>query len=115
MRYTSLQKLNTDRIDYYLLHGLAAESWNKLQDFNVLDFPDRAEAEGKIINTGFSFHGGLSTFKEIIDANDWTNCQIQYNFFDEDLQAGTEGLKYAASKNIAVMIMEPLRGGDIGQ
>jgi len=110
---TSLQKLNTDHIDYYLLQGLDLGSWNKLQEFNVLDFLDRAEAEGKILNTGFSFHGTLTTFKEIIDANDWTNCQIQYNFVDEDLQAGTEGLKYAASKNVAVMIMEPLRGGTL--
>jgi len=110
---TSLQKLNTDHIDYYLLHGLDAGSWDKLLEFNVLDFLDRAEAEGKILNTGFSFHGALTTFKEIIDANDWTNCQIQYNFVDEDLQAGTEGLRYAASKNVAVMIMEPLRGGTL--
>jgi predicted aldo/keto reductase-like oxidoreductase len=113
MLSTSLQKLNTDHIDYYLLHGLAAESWNKLQEFNVLDFLDRAKAEGKILNAGFSFHGALTTFKEIIDAYDWTNCQIQYNFMDEDLQAGTEGLMYAASKNVAVMIMEPLRGGTL--
>jgi hypothetical protein len=109
----SLQKLNVDHIDYYLLHSLAAESWKKLQEFNVLDFLDRAEAEGKILNKGFSFHGALTTFKEIIDANDWTNCQIMYNFIDEDHQAGTEGLKYAASKNVAVMVMEPLRGGTL--
>ncbi|MGZ7115235.1 MAG: aldo/keto reductase [Halobacteriota archaeon] len=110
---TSLQKLNTDHIDYYLLHDLAAESWEKLQEFNVLDFLDRAEAEGKILNKGFSFHGSFTTLKEIIDANDWTNCQIMYNFIDEDHQAGTEGLKYAASKNLAVVIMEPLRGGTL--
>ena len=111
----SLQKLNTDHIDYYLLHGLDAGSWNKLQEFNVLDFLDRALAEGKILNTGFSFHGSLTTFKEIIDANDWTNCQIQFNFMDEDLQAGDDGLRYAASKNVAVIVMEPLRGGTLAR
>ena len=106
-----LAKLQTDHIDYYLLHSLDANAWSKLQGFNVLKFLQKAKADGKIVNMGFSFHGSRSTFKEIIEANDWTMCQIQYNFLDENLQAGTEGLRYAASKKLAVMIMEPLRGG----
>jgi predicted aldo/keto reductase-like oxidoreductase len=106
-----LEKLQTDHIDYYLLHGLDADYWNKLQGFGALEFLDRAQADGRIVNQCFSFHGTLKTFKEIIDANDWTMCQIQYNFLDERMQAGTEGLKYAASKKIAVVVMEPLRGG----
>jgi hypothetical protein len=110
---TQLQKLQTDHIDYYLLHGLDAEVWKKLQGFEVLRFLNKAKANGKIVNAGFSFHGGRVAFKEIVDAYDWTMCQMQYNFLDEDLQAGTEGLKYAASKNMAVMVMEPLRGGTL--
>jgi len=106
-----LQKLQTDHIDYYLLHGLDEESWKKLLGFGVLEFLEKARSEGKIVNIGFSFHGSLKTFKEIIDENDWIMCQILYNFLDEKLQAGTRGLKYAASKNVAVMVMEPLRGG----
>jgi len=111
MLNTSLQKLQTDHIDYYLLHGLEEQSWNKLLGFGVLDFLEKAKADGKIINTGFSFHGSNKTFKEIVDANNWIMCQIQYNFLDETIQAGTAGLKYAASKKLAVMVMEPLRGG----
>lgn len=76
-----LKKLQTDHIDYYLLHALEEDAWKKLQIFNVLKFLEKAKAEGKIINTGFSFHGSLQTFKEIINSNDWTMCQIQYNFF----------------------------------
>ena len=106
-----LKKLQTDHIDYYLLHGLEASQWKKLFDLGVLGFLDSAKAAGKIRNAGFSFHGDRKTFKEIIDAYDWVFCQIQYNFLDETNQAGTEGLHYAAAKNIAVMIMEPLRGG----
>jgi uncharacterized protein len=106
-----LQKLQTDHIDYYLLHGLDEDSWAMMQDFGALKFLEKAKDEGKIVNTGFSFHGSLSTFKEIVDANNWVMCQIQYNFLDEHLQAGTEGLHYAASRKLAVMVMEPLRGG----
>ena len=106
-----LRKLKTDHIDYYLLHGLEANSWKKMRNLGVLEFLDHGKASGKIRNAGFSFHGDRRTFKEIIDSYDWVFCQIQYNFLDENTQAGTEGLQYAASKNLAVIIMEPLRGG----
>jgi hypothetical protein len=106
-----LKKLQTDHIDYYLLHSLEAGHWKRLLELGVLEFLDSAKATGKITNAGFSFHGDRKAFKEIIDSYDWTFCQIQYNFLDEMNQAGTEGLHYAASKNIAVMVMEPLRGG----
>ena len=111
MLNTSLQKLQTDHIDYYLLHGLEEEFWKKLQRFGALKFLEKAKKDGKIVNIGFSFHGSIKTFKAIVDANDWTMCQIQYNILDEKIQAGTEGLKYAATKNLAVMVMEPLKGG----
>jgi predicted aldo/keto reductase-like oxidoreductase len=113
MLSVQLQKLQTDHIDYYLLHGLDAEYWKKMQEFQALEFLDKAKADGKIVNASFSFHGSLKTFKEIIDAYDWTMCQIQYNFLDEKMQAGHAGLKYAAARNVAVMVMEPLRGGSL--
>ncbi len=106
-----LKRLQTDCIDYYLLHSLSSGTWKKLLDLGVLDFLKSAKGAGKIRHIGFSFHGDRRTFKEIIDAYDWVFCQIQYNFLDEQNQAGKEGLEYAASKNIAVMVMEPLRGG----
>lgn len=108
---SQLEKLNTDHIDYYLVHGLMGVLWDSVEKLDVAGFLDKAKADGRIINAGFSFHGAGKDFNRIVDAYDWDFCQIQYNFLDEKNQAGTAGLEYAASKGLGVIIMEPLRGG----
>jgi hypothetical protein len=110
-----LKKLKTDRIDYYLIHALNGELWENAKDNGVIEFMDDALKQGKIINAGFSFHGLAEDFNGIVDDYDWTFCQIQYNFLDTENQAGTAGLKYAAAKDLAVMVMEPLRGGNLAK
>ena len=108
-----LEKLRTDHIDYYLIHALVGELWDSVENLGVKDFLDRAKADGRIRNAGFSFHGASEDFSRIVDAYDWVFCQIQYNFLDEKNQAGTAGLEYAASNGLGVIIMEPLRGGNL--
>ncbi|MCK9591081.1 MAG: aldo/keto reductase [Methanoregula sp.] len=110
---SQLSTLHTSHIDYYLLHGLGDLSWEKVKKLGVREFLDKAKNDGRIINAGFSFHGDIATFKEIVDSYDWDFCQIQFNYLDEHNQAGIEGLAYAAGKNIAIMIMEPIRGGSL--
>ena len=110
-----LSKLKTDRIDYYLVHGLNGELWETAKRNGVIEFMDDALKRGKIINAGFSFHGLAEDFSGIVDDYDWVFCQIQYNFLDTKNQAGTAGLQYAAPKDMAVVIMEPLRGGNLAK
>lgn len=110
---SQLERLQTDKIDFYLVHGLNAGSWDNLEKLGVTEFLDSAIKSGKIRYAGFSFHDKVDVFKKIIDSYNWSFCQIQYNYLDEYNQAGTEGLKYAASKGLGVVIMEPLRGGRI--
>ena len=109
-----LVKLQTDRIDYYLLHALNGLTWDKLDQLGVAEFLDTAIKDGRIINAGFSFHGTLDDFKRIVDGYPWVFCQIQYNYLDQQYQAGTEGLNYAAERNLGIIVMEPLRGGNLG-
>lgn len=109
---TQLKRLNTDCIDFYLLHALMADSWQKVQDLDILDWAEHQIAEGKIGQLGFSFHDEYEVFKDIVDGyTDWAFCQIQYNYLDEHYQAGKTGLQYAAQKGLAVIVMEPLAGG----
>jgi predicted aldo/keto reductase-like oxidoreductase len=112
-----LTKLQTDRIDFYLLHALGKESWeHKVLKFNLLKKAEAAIEDGRIGHLGFSFHDGPDAFPIIIDGYDkWTFCQIQYNYMDTDNQAGTKGLKYAAAKGLAVVVMEPLLGGKLAK
>ena len=109
-----LDRLRTERIDFYLLHALHAKGWKKMSSLNVLSWLERAQQDGRIGLVGFSFHDQYPAFKEIIDDyQGWDFCQIQYNYMDQDYQAGRKGMKYAAQKGLAVVVMEPIRGGQL--
>lgn len=108
-----LQKLNTDYIDFYLLHALNKERWDFIKSINVFDFMEKARASGKIKYICFSFHDNYDAFIDIIDSYDWDMCQIQLNIMDMHEQATVKGLKHAGSKGIPVVIMEPLKGGKL--
>lgn len=107
-----LRRLQTDYIDYYLMHMLTdIASWERLEKLGIRDWIARKKQEGAIRQIGFSFHGNTEMFLIILNAYDWDFCQIQYNYMDENAQAGRKGLRAAAEKGIPVIIMEPLRGG----
>ena len=108
-----LTKLQTDHVDFYLLHALSRDRWrNTILKHEVLKHAEAAKDAGKIGHIGFSFHDEEEAFFEIIDGFDkWEFCQIQYNYLDIKEQAGMKGLKYAASKGLGIVIMEPLLGG----
>jgi len=100
-----LDRLATDHIDFYLLHGLGGETWENLSRLGVLEFLDSARADGRIRYPAFSFHDQFPVFREIVDAYEWTFAQIQYNYMDEQNQAGTQGLRYAAEQGLGVVVM----------
>ena len=112
-RYLSaqLERLQTDHLDVYMLHSLSQSQFEKVKKLGLVEKMVDAKEKGLIRHIGFSFHDTLPVFKEIINYYDWDVAQIQYNYMDTGLQAGTEGLIYADSKGIAVVIMEPLKGG----
>jgi predicted aldo/keto reductase-like oxidoreductase len=110
---THLERLQTDYIDFYLLHALREKNWSKVQKFNILNWAEKKIDECKINYLGFSFHDELQVFKKIVDAYEWTFCLIQLNFMDTEYQAGLKGLRYAADHGLAVVVMEPIKGGKL--
>jgi hypothetical protein len=108
-----LTRLKTDHLDFYLLHGLTGETFDRVRDLGVLDFFDKARADGRVGHPAFSFHGTEPDFRRIVDSYDWAFGQIQYNYMDVDYQAGQAGLRYAADKGVGVVVMEPVKGGKL--
>lgn len=112
--HIELERLQTDYIDYYFIHMLTdVKIWNRLVNLGILKWIEEKKEKGQIINIGFSYHGGKEEFVKLVDAYDWEFCMIQYNYLDENNQAGKSGLEYASAKGLPVMVMEPLRGGKL--
>jgi len=111
---TQLKRLQTDYIDYYLMHNISdIHSWQRLCDLGIEKWIQGKKESGQIRQIGFSFHGIYNEFIKLLDAYDWDFCQIQYNYLNINYQAGAAGLKKAAGKGLSVMIMEPLLGGKL--
>ncbi|NLX35174.1 MAG: aldo/keto reductase [Chloroflexi bacterium] len=106
------ERFRTDHFDFYLLHALRGSSWQQSVEFGVIDWLERRRAAGDIRHIGFSFHDDVDAFRSIVDGYDgWEFCQVQYNYMNEDIQAGTAGVRYAAERGLGIVVMEPLLGG----
>jgi hypothetical protein len=110
-----LERLHKDYIDFYLLHAMNREAFDKMVSFGVLEFLDQLKQEGKIRYIGFSFHDEYDSFSYILNYRDWDFCQIQLNYMDTDYQAGMKGYKLTEQKNIPLIIMEPVKGGNLAK
>ena len=110
-----LKKLQTDYIDFYLIHALNKEKWHDMLNVDCVNKLLKYKEEGKIKYLGFSFHDGYDAFEEIINYRDWDFCQIQFNYMDCDEQATFKGYELAKSKGIPLVIMEPVKGGTLAK
>jgi predicted aldo/keto reductase-like oxidoreductase len=109
-----LERLQIEKIDFYLLLGLNSKKWTKVRDLGVIRWAEGAMANGRFDHLAFSFHDNFEAFKQIVDDYDnWTSAQVEYNYMDVDYQAGRRGVEYAASKGLPVVVMEPVRGGQL--
>jgi len=108
-----LSKLQTDYIDFYLMHAMNRERWDKMLELGCVKRLEELKEQGKIRNLGFSFHDEYAAFEEIINYRDWDFCQIQLNYMDAGEQAGLKGYQLAADKGIPVVVMEPVKGGSL--
>ena len=110
-----LQKLQTDHIDFYLMHAMSKERWDKVKELGIVEFCEQLKAEGKIRYLGFSFHDTYEAFEEVLRGRDWDFCQIQYNYMDTEEQAGDKGYALAEELGIPLVIMEPVKAAGIAK
>lgn len=114
MLETQLERLQTDHIDFYLIHGLHGDQWDRLKnEYDIVNFLDKKRSEGVIRHMGFSFHDSYDAFVRLLGDYDWEFAQIQYNYLDHEIQAGDRGIAYAQSRGIPLNIMEPVKGGNL--
>ncbi len=109
--YEQLERLDKEYVDFYLIHALDKERFEKMKQLEIVEMCEELRRKGKIRYLGFSFHDDYEVFEEIINYHHWDFCQIQYNYMDTDIQAGDKGYKLAEEKGIPMVIMEPVRGG----
>ncbi len=108
-----LNRLQVDYVDFYLLHALSKERWDKILKLGILDYCEELRSQGKIKYLGFSFHDSYEVFEEILTYRSWDFCQIQYNYMDREHQAGEKGYALAERLGVPMVIMEPIKGGSL--
>ncbi len=108
-----LKRLDVDYIDFYLLHALDSEKWQKVLDYDLLSMAEKLKEEGKIRYFGFSFHDEFDVFQEILEYYPWDFCQLQLNYMDMDIQAGMKGYQLAEKRGVPIVVMEPIKGGSL--
>lgn len=113
-----LEKLQTDYIDFYLMHALNKDRFQEMVNIGCIERLEQLKEEGKIRNLGFSFHDNYEAFEQIINYRDWDFCQIQLNYMDaneqeEFQQAGMKGYRLTEEKKVPLIIMEPVKGGSL--
>ena len=105
--------MQVEYFDFYLLHCLHTKNWKKVLDFGLIDFLIEEQKKGRIRRLGFSFHDNYDVFEEILNYREWDFCQLQLNYMDTDVQAGLKGYELAKSRNVPVIVMEPVKGGSL--
>lgn len=110
-----LERLEKEYVDFYLLHALDKERWEKVKSLKIVETCEQLQKEGKIKNLGFSFHDDYEVFEEILTSRNWDFCQIQYNYMDTEEQAGDKGYALTEKLGVPLVIMEPIRGGSLAE
>ena len=113
--HEQLEKLGLEYVDFYLMHAVNAERFEKLKAMDVFPLLDELKQSGKVRQIGFSFHDEYPVFEQVLDSYPWDFCQLQLNYMDTEIQAGMRGYELARSRGVPVFVMEPIKGGSLAQ
>ena len=128
MYYESFEDMETDYIDYYLLHSIGRGGYDafsrRYEQNGMMDFLLKEREKGKIRNLGFSFHGSQPEFDALLATDDkyhYDFVQIQMNYIDWKHADGKRNVNAdylydcLEKKGLPIVVMEPLRGGQLSR
>lgn len=108
-----LKKCEIEYFDYYLLHSVNRDIWKTFSSVNAYENLKEKKAQGKIRHLGFSFHGDMELFKDLLSNYEWDFVQLQINYYDWEADNAKDFYKLLEEKNIPCVVMEPVRGGSL--
>ncbi len=108
-----LEKCGVDYFDFYLLHSVNRDIMKVFEEDNSYEYLKEQKKQGKIRHLGFSYHGDLEFFKELLDKYEWDFAQLQINYYDWEAQDAKSYYRELEKRNIPCIVMEPVRGGSL--
>ncbi len=114
--YTSLKRTGAQYFDFYLLHGIMNNNYQKYEKYGLWDYVAKLKEEGVIRHYGFSFHAGPELLDQILTEHpdvEFVQLQLNYRDWNDPSVSSRANYEVARKHGKKIIVMEPLKGGKL--